>query len=1156
MSIGQIRLGPNLPILQKTVLGWVVSGPYQHNQEKILYKQGSYLSTPDQKDITLCEELKRFWEIENGSDLINTEFKFKESELECEEHFKANVCRFDNGRYQVRLPFKSDSLKLGESYSQALNRFKSLERRFCKNSSFRQEYTAVVNEFLTLNHMEIAPNVDLSKPHFFLPHHCVVKPSSSTTKMRVVFDGSAKTTTGVSLNDTLLTGPVIQEDLFSIAVRFRFFAFVFTADISKMYRQIVLHPDDRCFHLILWRENESDKVKTFQLNTVTYGTASASYLATKTLQQLSLDEGKNFPNAARAVKMDFYVDDLLTGAATLEEALKLKSELIELLARGGFILRKWCSNDNRILEAVDEVDRESLFRIADSHAIKTLGTYWDPTSDKLLYDCPENHNNNSITKRIVLSEIAKLFDPLGLINPIIVLAKVFMQQLWQHGFDWDESLPMEYHSRWLRFREELENVGKFQFDRRAFYGSENIQLHAFADSSEYAYGTCLYIRSSKENGEISVNLLCSKSRVAPVKKVSIPRLELCAAVLMVHLTEKILNIFKGKFSKVFYWTDSTIVLSWISEASSNFETFVANRVAIIQNLTTVDQWNHVRSKMNPADIISRDADKWPVLAENCQHSIDESVLERKTQKIILFGSKVEPVWETIKFHNNYLKTLRVVAYLFRYKNNCLAVKREYLQPMYGEITPKELQTSLKCILRTIQQEQFSSEIELIRNKKPIPGRSHLASLRPFIDGDNLLRVGGRISNADLDYDARFPILIPKDHVFTKAIVTYYHNKYLHVGPQTLLSIIREKFWPIHGKIICKRVCRRCIRCFRAQPVPEIHIMGDLPRSRVQQCRPFLIVGVDLCGPFNIHFRRRGTSPIKGYVAVFVCFSTRAVHLEVVDDLSTVAFLAALKRFIGRRGYPSTIYSDNATNFIGARNELSSVYKMLLSPNVQNEVIRTCAADNITWKTIPPRSPHFGGLWEAAVKSAKFHMKRILQDASLTFQELNTIIIQIESVLNSRPITPISDNPSDLYALTPGHFIIGCPLTCLPEPDVLEVKSINSLSRYQLLQWYFQMFWKRWSTEYLQNLQLRTKWKQSQSQNNLRIGDVVLIVEENSPPLKWKLGKIIEVQPGKDDIVRKATVKTSTGIIERASMKLRRLPIEIEETASPQGGEDV
>lgn len=277
-----------------------------------------------------------------------------------------------------------------------------------------------------------------------------------------------------------------------------------------------------------------------------------------------------------------------------------------------------------------------------------------------------------------------------------------------------------------------------------------------------------------------------------------------------------------------------------------------------------------------------------------------------------------------------------------------------------------------------------------------------------------------------------------------------------------------------------------------------------------------------------------------------------MHLEVVEDLSTAAFLSALRRFIGRRGYPSTLYSDNATNFIGARNELSAVYKML--QDAHGEIIRKCTADNISWKTIPPRSPHFGGLWEAAVKSAKFHTKRILQGASLTFQELNTIVIQIESVLNSRPITPLSENPSDFNALTPSHFIIGSPLACLPEPDITEVKSMSSLSRLQLLQWYFQTFWKRWSKEYLQSLQQRSKWKTSRK--NFQAGDIVLIVDDNSPPLAWKLGRITQAHPGKDGIVRAATIKTSSGIIQRATIKLRRLPIHFERSASSQGGVDV
>ncbi|XP_036325171.1 uncharacterized protein LOC118738357 [Rhagoletis pomonella] len=281
---------------------------------------------------------------------------------------------------------------------------------------------------------------------------------------------------------------------------------------------------------------------------------------------------------------------------------------------------------------------------------------------------------------------------------------------------------------------------------------------------------------------------------------------------------------------------------------------------------------------------------------------------------------------------------------------------------------------------------------------------------------------------------------------------------------------------------------------RARPVRHDQLMADMPELRVQQSRPFNIVGIDYCGPFFVHFRRRATAPTKAYVAIFVCFVTKATHLELVDDLSTKGFLNALKRFIARRGRCAVLYSDNATNFVGARKELEELSSMFQQKQSHDEIAKECVINGIIWKHIPPRSPHFGGLWEAAVKPFKYHLKRIMNNSSLTFSEFNTLIIQIESILNSRPITAVPENACDAPALTPGHFIIGTALNAIPEPDVKAAENFNRLQRYQQLQWYFQQFWDKWHKDYLQSLHGRNKWLKKGPP--LNIGDIVIFEEEN------------------------------------------------------------
>jgi len=309
-------------------------------------------------------------------------------------------------------------------------------------------------------------------------------------------------------------------------------------------------------------------------------------------------------------------------------------------------------------------------------------------------------------------------------------------------------------------------------------------------------------------------------------------------------------------------------------------------------------------------------------------------------------------------------------------------------------------------------------------------------------------------------------------------------------------------------------------------------MADLPSFRVRPCRPFSNVGVDFAGPFQVkESRRKNAKAIKGYLAVFVCTVIKSVHLEIVSDLSTDAFMASFNRFISRRGIPSNIYSDCGTNFQGANRQL-------------REILTTTASRQTTslpckWHFNPPAAPHFGGIWEAAVKSAKYHLKRVIGAQTFTFEEMSTLSTQIEAILNSRPLTVLSSDPNDLRPLTPGDFSIGQPLVALPSPDLTSTP-INRLTRWELIRQCTQSFWNRWSSEYLSSLQRRTKW--TRQQPNVEVGDIVLINMPNKAPTYWPMGRVEEVHPGTDGIVRVATIQTADGIVKRPVVKLAVLPV--------------
>ncbi|XP_075150806.1 uncharacterized protein LOC142224913 [Haematobia irritans] len=635
LAIGQIQLGDNLPILQNTTLGWIASGKVsdQHLQTSIC----GVLTDED----SMNQTIERFWKLE---EVDNTQKQLSIHDAQCEAHFNQHTGRDKEGRFIVRLPFCAEPSSLGESHSLAFNRFLSLERRLSKDITLKQQYIQFMKEYEALGHMTKVNIDNVTGTKYFIPHHCVLRPESSTTKLRVVFDASTKTSSGKSLNDVLYTGPTLQNDLFAILLRFRLPRFVFTTDIEKMFRQILIHPKDRPYQIILWRNNITEAINYFTLNTVTYGTRPAPYLAIRCLKEISRENKMHFPLAASFLEKNFYVDDGLGGADNLNTALEIQRQLQQVMAQYGFNLRKWSANHIHLLHNIPEYDQEvSLdFSTDDTNYTKTLGLAWLPKADQL---------------------------------------------------------------------------------------------------------------------KVKVNL-------API------RLELCAAQLGANLAVKVKNDLDMMTTPTYYWTDSTIVLNWINSRSSSFHTFVANRIASIQDNTTPEQWRHVSSKDNPADIISRGSDphqlkqttQWMLgpffLHGDEKHwppaflpSPDSISTERKQNlHNLMLAADAENFLYKIN-HKNSLKTLqRIVAYVLRFiKNSKTRKENRQNRPT---LTPLELHDSLIVIVRIAQHFNFKEDILQLEKHRELKGSSQIKGLSPFLDEHTVLRVGGRLEESTLSFNAK------------------------------------------------------------------------------------------------------------------------------------------------------------------------------------------------------------------------------------------------------------------------------------------------------------------------------------------------------------------------------------------------------------------
>ncbi|XP_070075502.1 uncharacterized protein [Drosophila takahashii] len=1018
------RIGlPDEPIAQNTRFGWLLSGRAEGVRKSTQLR--CHLATLDTESL-----LKRFCEVESVPDR-STE---TEEDLWCETFFQKTHVRRSDGRYVVRLPFKTyldPAMVLGRSHQMALNRFMQLERRLSNNPERWNKYVEEIEEYFSLE--QIAPAVGSESSlvkrtsanrhvaSCVLPHHAVFKEELYSTKQRIVFDASSRTSNGRSLNDILCTGPTLQNDMSSVMLNWRKYRFVFTADIQKMYRCIDVHPEDAQYQRILWRAADG-AINVYALSTLTFGTASAPFTAIRVIQQLAKDEQLSFPKAEEVLMNEIYVDDILSGGHTIEEA-------------------------------------------------------------------EEKATSVSSTKRIILSSIARLFDPLGLIAPVIISGKLILKEVTmakkmhadgsQTVLDWDDAVPDNIAERWRGFRDDLLRIG---------------EMHAFCDGSSTSYAAAVYLRVEHQDGRCYSSLMAAKSKVTPAKPLTIPRTELSGAVLAIKLVRwltlaKCLSSFPVQ---TFYWTDATIVLHWLHGDVNRWKTFVANRVAFVLDHSSPVQWRHVGTSENPADCATRglspielknfelwwrgpewlvrDQGFWPS-TDFGQVGVDDAALEAKVPKVRVHHAVAQPSF--LEKFSTLSQALRVTGYIMRFKNNAVGKEEKRIGPLSIE----ELDYALLAVVRIVQRESFATDLSAVRDSKRLPSRSKLLNLSPVLV-EGILRVRGRLRHSKLSHERRHPIILPSSHHFTELVIRHSHYLTLHGGAQMTLAHTRQRFWILTGKQAVRRIIRKCVRCFRTRPTTTTQLMGDLPVHRVNPpSRPFIATGVDYTGAIEIKAARlRGTSFYKGYIAVFICLATKAVHLEAVTGLTTEHFLLALD-------------SDNGTNFVGADNVMKAVYRQMRA-DYEQVIAPKLATQRTQWHFNPPLSPNFGGLWEANVKSVKYHLKRVIGDRRLTYEELSTVLVTIEACLNSRPLCPLTADADDLEVLTPAHFLIGDSMLAPPE---YQPQSRSFAEQFLIQQAMIRHFWKAWSRDWLAHLQQRPKW--CQEAENFRLDDLVIIKDD-------------------------------------------------------------
>ena len=890
---GSIKKGDDGPTASNTIFGWTLCGQFKDGVPgNLVNGTQALLSTC----LELDQSIEALWKLETLGVITG--------EQAVHDVFLDSIT-FKDGRYIVDLPLKDNINLLPDNFVLANKRFMALEKRLVKDDHLNTEYNNIIDNQLECG---IVKHVEKSTPvtqTHYIPHKPVVKQHSLTTKVRVVFDASAKSSqTALSLNQCLYGGPCLLPKLFSLLIKFRAYPVAVVADIQQAFLQICVQKEHQRFLRFLWNAEPQDKVGRIcelQFTRVMFGLTCSPYLLNATMQ-LHFDKHMHEnPLLMKRIKSSFYVDDLICGGESATEVQELASLTVDVLGKASMKLHKWSTNNTGLKH-----DLSQSLAMNPNSQIKVLGIPWDTGTDRIMLD----HKNFTgisdqtyITKRLVVSIVASVYDPLGFVAPVVVVAKVLIQTLHKMKLGWDEIIPDNLQKDFLSFCRELNNLQEWHIPRCYYQGGVSVhhtELHGFCDSSQHAFAAIVYIKILYCDGSVDVQFVACKTHVAPIKVVTIPRLELLGCLLLSRLHKSVSSNFPPQNS--FLWSDSLTALSWI-RFSKDWCIFVANRVEEIHGNCDGAQWFHCPGKLNPADLPSRGVsvrqimdsdlyhkgpnflrswsqDSWPDQPETMH--LTPSVLEAvKKCSLIVHSCEPELLFPDLEKFSSLDRMLRIVCYVLRFAN-FKTIKFDSII-----VTAVERKAAHTLMIRIIQKTELRDLFEALTKGRQVP--KEVVALNPFIDAHSIIRVRGRLDYADFKVN-NTPILLPSNNHFTRLIVLKAHRIVCHQGINDTLAQVREQYWIVRGRQVVKKLIRPCITCKKLQGQPyNLPTMAPLPQARLSQGECFSIVGLDFAGPLQVKGSTKGTTkPI--YICIFTCANVRAVHFEVVPTLSTADFL--------------------------------------------------------------------------------------------------------------------------------------------------------------------------------------------------------------------------------------------------------------------------
>ena len=1145
--------GPGEPIAKKNIFGWMLLGKFSDGPPTV-----HHIELIDSETVSTLDDIKKLVQqdqigIKPTRLCVCSDNELRESSFI--KHVRDTTRILDDGRVEVKMPWKPGQPNLQNNWSVAYDRMGRKEKQLRKKGTLEVVNKEIQDLLDRKVVIKLAPErVIRDEPAWYLPLNVVEQPEK-TTKLRIVFD-SAATYRGMSLNDALEKGPCYLNSLFDVLVGWRAEAIAFAGDIAKMFNQVALHPVDQPFHRFMWRDGEDREPDIYQWVRLSFGDRPAPDLAISAVNLLADRAGDQHPQAAQILKSNVYMDDIAASRPETEEVANTIRDVNAILSSGQFSIKKWHSNDSSI-----DDDR-------DDNPVNLLGHKWDKVEDRFrLKKQALEADLQTFTKRKALGLLAQLWDPLGLIGPVTIKYRIHLQELWAAGYDWDQELPPEEVEKWICNLRTMNQVLRLDYDRRL--KPENAigdaQLHGFSDGGESGYGASVFIRWECSDGSFAVRCVASKPLVAPLKKKTIPRLELMGCVATVRLTNEIERALKIQPIKHF-WCDSTTALSWIRAAPREFKPFVSVRIAEIQESYPKDRWRYIASEHNPADALTRGIESeqlmqwhegpaflkqpeglWPDFLRERIDGVAEQVCddaERKTAKPKGDECGTE---ERISVHvisrDESRKSEEAKLKEAKLKEGQILVLERLLD---GASTFRKVRKLTAALARAVKfmktKEAISGPFEvselLLAEEclwKMCQGAcdlQHLSvqGLEICTDEAGLLRAKGRLECArSLPREIRNPVILTK-HPLVRLFMTQLHQELMHCGYKRLMAEMQQRFWMLGLRDMAKSVVKTCMICRKMKRKVCEQQMGQLPNQRTSPGEPaFSNTALDFFGPFEIKVARKSVK--DAWCCIFTCMTSRAVHLELCTDKTSDTFLMAFRRFASLRGHPRFIWSDRGTNFVGAQ-----AYLREMIDNWDEVKIKTALADDFgtafDWQWNIPRASHMNGVVESLIKSVRRALEASCRMVAYTEEQWRTFLSETAYVINSRPLYLPSDKIWEDPPVTPNDLVMG-PHYIVPQPGPDVIVNPRDLNRS--VQKRVNEFWRLWIRYYAPELLARSKWFSQQA--NLGVGDLVLERDPNARRGRWGLYVVESVYPGEDGLVRKAAIRNARGVYERPAAKL-------------------